>query len=162
MVGGPPPDAGGAATLSVGAAAGGSGAGRAGGAPLAGLVVAWFAAVFERVFMRRVYGTDVLMQLLVCYAFILILDDVVKIVWGPEFQSMGMPAAFQAPPILFGGGVIPVFYLFLISAAAVIALGLWFLLVRTRIASTGPRCIFAPSTCELKVMPSSLILSSSL
>jgi branched-chain amino acid transport system permease protein len=83
--------------------------------------------------MRRVYGTDVLMQLLVCYAFILILDDVVKIVWGPEFQSMGMPAAFQAPPILFGGGVIPVFYLFLISAAAVIALGLWFLLVRTRI-----------------------------
>jgi branched-chain amino acid transport system permease protein len=100
---------------------------------LAGLGVALFAAVFERVFMRRVYGTDVLMQLLVCYAFILILDDVVKIVWGPEFQSMGMPAAFQAPPVLFGGGVIPVFYLFLISAAAVIALGLWFLLVRTRI-----------------------------
>ncbi len=100
---------------------------------LAGLGVALFAAVFERVFMRRVYGSDVLMQLLVCYAFILILDDVVKIVWGPEFQSMGMPPAFQAPPVLFAGGVIPVFYLFLIGAAAVIALGLWFLLVRTRV-----------------------------
>ena len=35
------------------------------------------------------------MQLLVCYAFVLIFDDVVKIIWGPEFKSMGMPAAFR-------------------------------------------------------------------
>ena len=33
--------------------------------------------IFERVFMSRVYGRDVLMQLLVCYAFVLIFDDVV-------------------------------------------------------------------------------------
>ena len=41
----------------------------------AGLGVALFSVVFERFFMRKVYGSDVLMQLLVCYAFILILDD---------------------------------------------------------------------------------------
>ena len=68
--------------------------------------------VFERVFMSRVYGSNVLMQLLVCYAFVLIFDDVVKIVWGPEFQSMGMPAAFQVPPLLHrrrrGAAVLPV------------------------------------------------------
>ena len=34
--------------------------------------------VFERLFMSRVYGRNMLMQLLVCYGFILIFDDVVK------------------------------------------------------------------------------------
>lgn len=103
-----------------------------GAALIAGLGVALFSVVFERFFMRRVYNADVLMQLLVCYAFILILDDTVKLIWGAEFKSMGMPEAFQAPPIFLGGGVVPVFYLFLISAAAVIAATLWYVLTRTR------------------------------
>lgn len=97
------------------------------------LGVGLFSLFFERFFMRRVYGADVLMQLLVCYAFILILDDVVKIVWGAEFLSMGMPEFFQAPPIILGGGIIPVFYAYLIGFAALIAVGLWFLLAKTRV-----------------------------
>ena len=97
-----------------------------------GLAIGVFSLVFERLFMRRVYNADVLMQLLVCYAFILILDDAVKIIWGPEFQSMGMPDEFQVPPLFIGGGVIPVFYVFLICAATVIAAVLWWSLTRTR------------------------------
>ena len=97
-----------------------------------GLAIGLFSLVFERLFMRRVYNADVLMQLLVCYAFILILDDAVKIIWGPEFQSMGMPDEFQVPPLFIGGGVIPVFYVFLICAATVIAAVLWWSLTRTR------------------------------
>ena len=97
-----------------------------------GLAIGVFSLVFERLFMRRVYNADVLMQLLVCYAFILILDDAVKIIWGPEFQSMGMPDEFQVPPLFIGGGVIPVFYVFLICAATVIAAVLWWSLARTR------------------------------
>ncbi|NBS97848.1 MAG: branched-chain amino acid ABC transporter permease, partial [Betaproteobacteria bacterium] len=99
----------------------------------AGFGVGLFGLLLERLFMRRVYNADVLMQLLVCYAFILILDDVVKIVWGPNFQSMGMPEAFQAPPLLIGGGVVPVFYVYLIAAAGLIALVLWAILTKTRI-----------------------------
>lgn len=98
----------------------------------AGLGVGLFGLVFERFFMRRVYQADVLMQLLVCYAFILILDDVVKIIWGAEFQSMGMPAAFQLPPLFIGGGIVPVFYVYLIAAAGLIALVMWFILAKTR------------------------------
>src|SRR4029077_9283402 len=78
--------------------------------------------VFERVFMSRVYGSDVLMQLLVCYAFVLIFDDVVRWVWGPEFKSMGMPSAFQVPPLFIAGGVVPPYYLLLIGVALVAAL----------------------------------------
>ena len=102
----------------------------------AGFGVALFAVVFERMFMRRVYGTDVLMQLLVCYAFILILDDVVKLVWGGEFLSMGMPEAFQSPPFFVGGGVVPVFYLFLMIVAVAIALLLWWVLRFTKVGKT--------------------------
>ena len=98
----------------------------------AGVGVALFSVVFERLFMRRVYNADVLMQLLVCYAFILILDDVVKLVWGAEFRSMGMPPAFQVPPLFIGGGIVPMFYLVLMGAASLIALALWYVLKHTR------------------------------
>src|SRR5689334_6051882 len=65
----------------------------------AAVATAGVGLVFERLFISRVYGHNVLMQLLVCYGFVLIFDDVVKIVWGPEFRSMGMPPAFQRPPL---------------------------------------------------------------
>jgi branched-chain amino acid transport system permease protein len=100
---------------------------------IAGLGVGLFSLIFERFFMRRVYNADVLLQLLVCYAFILILDDAVKIIWGHEFQSMGMPAAFQTPPLFIGGGIVPVFYVFMMSAAGVIGAIMWYVLTRTRI-----------------------------
>ena len=50
---------------------------------------ALFGLIFERLFMSRVYGRDVLMQLLVCYAFVLIFDDVVRIDLGPGIQVDG-------------------------------------------------------------------------
>jgi branched-chain amino acid transport system permease protein len=99
----------------------------------AGIGVGLFGFLFERFLMRRVYKADVLMQLLVCYALVLIMDDVVKIVWGAEFLSMGMPESFQAPPFFIAGGVVPVFYVYLIAAAMLIALALWGILSFSRI-----------------------------
>ncbi|MDX2156981.1 MAG: branched-chain amino acid ABC transporter permease [Hyphomicrobiaceae bacterium] len=97
-----------------------------------GIGVAVFGVVFERLLMSRVYGSAVLMQLLVCYGVILILDDVVKLVWGADFLSFGMPSAFQQLPYVFAGGVVPVFYLFLIVVTLVIAGLLGLLITRTR------------------------------
>ncbi|MCK1302012.1 branched-chain amino acid ABC transporter permease [Bradyrhizobium sp. 24] len=106
-------------------------------AVLAGAVaMALFGVLFERVLMSRVYGSNVLMQLLVCYAVVLIFDDVVKIVWGPEFRAMGMPAAFQVPPLFIAGGVVPPFYAVLIGIAALIAMVLSLGLSRTRLGKT--------------------------
>jgi len=53
------------------------------------LAMAAFGVLFERVLISRVYGSNVLMQLLICYAVVLIFDDLVKIVWGPEFPAWG-------------------------------------------------------------------------
>ena len=102
----------------------------------AALATALVGLVFERVFISRVYGRNILMQLLVCYGFILIFDDLVKIVWGPEFKSMGMPSLFQVPPLFIAGGVVPPFYLFLVGLTTVIGIALWLVIERTRFGKT--------------------------
>jgi len=96
------------------------------------LGVAVFGVVFERLFISSVYNSNVLMQLLVCYAFILILDDVVKIVWGTDFQTMGMPSTFALPPIHLFGGFVPPFYVFLTGLTVAAAVGLSVLVNKTR------------------------------
>ncbi len=123
----------------------------------AGLGVGVFGLLLERFFMRRVYNADVLLQLLVCYAFILILDDVVKIVWGANFQSMGMPEAFQTAPLMIGGGVVPVFYVYLMAAAGLIALVLWAILTRTRIGKIVRAAAHNPAMTSALGLNTSLI-----
>jgi branched-chain amino acid transport system permease protein len=102
-------------------------------AVLAGtLGTALFGVFFERVLLSRIYGRDVLMQLLVCYAVILILDDLVKIIWGADFRSMGVPEELRHPPFIIGGGIVPYFYAILFGITAVIALALALGMGRTR------------------------------
>jgi len=88
--------------------------------------------LFERLIMSRVYGQDLLMQLLVCYAVILILDDAVKLVFGAEYQMMGMPEAFAAPPFEVAGGFIPGYYLFMLAVSAAAGVALWLGINKTR------------------------------
>jgi branched-chain amino acid transport system permease protein len=102
----------------------------------AGLATALVALIFERFFISRVYRSNVLMQLLVCYGFILIFDDLVKLFWGAEFKSMGMPSAFRVPPYFIAGGVVPPFYLFLVAVTSAIALALWLVIEKTRLGKT--------------------------
>ena len=102
-------------------------------AMLAGAVgVGLVGILFERLVMSRVYGRDLLMQLLVCYAAVLILDDLVKLVWGAEYKLMGMPEAFALPPFEVMGGFIPGYYLFMLAASLGAGLLLWLGINRTR------------------------------
>ena len=94
--------------------------------------MALFGALFERLFISRIYGRDVLMQLLLCYAFVLILDDMVKIIWGAEYKMMGMPQSFALPPMFIGGGPVPPYYLFMISASVIVGAILWIGIAKTR------------------------------
>ncbi|MBN9538362.1 MAG: branched-chain amino acid ABC transporter permease [Reyranella sp.] len=98
----------------------------------AAVAVGILGIAFERFLMSKVYGSNVLMQLLVCYAVVLISDDLIKIIWGPVSLSMGMPVEFRLPPLRFFGGVVPPFYIFMIVAAMAIGLLLWLVIARTR------------------------------
>jgi branched-chain amino acid transport system permease protein len=106
-------------------------------ATLAGtLGVAVFGLLIERTLFRRIYGADVLMQLLVCYGLILIMDDLVKIIWGGDFLKMDMPDTFRRPPFIIGGGIVPLFYLVLFGATLAVALLLALGMTRTRFGRT--------------------------
>jgi branched-chain amino acid transport system permease protein len=121
--------------------------------------VGLFALVFERFFMSKVYGSNVLMQLLVCYAFILILDDAVKIIWGPEFKSMGMATAFQKPPLFIAGGIVPVFYLFLIVVTLIISVVLWLIITRTKFGTVVRAAAVNPSMVSALGINTGLVYS---
>jgi branched-chain amino acid transport system permease protein len=102
-------------------------------AVLAGAIgVAIVGFILERVLIKRIYGAEVLLQILVCYALILIFDDLVRYIWGPEFISLGMPEAFRVRPWFIFGGVVPPFYVFLIATTLAITTGLIIVLRYTR------------------------------
>ncbi len=106
-------------------------------AMLAGAIgVAVFGFLIERLLLSRIYGADVLMQLLVCYGIILIVDDLVKIVWGADFLKMDLPDAFRRPPLLLAGGIVPYYYLVLFGITLAIAVLLWLGMARTRFGRT--------------------------
>lgn len=96
------------------------------------LGMAIFGALFERLLIKNIYGRDVLMQLLLCYGAVLILDDMVKILWGADYKLMGMPPTFAMPPFFVLGGPIPAYYVFMVSLSAVFGMVLWYGLARTR------------------------------
>jgi len=86
--------------------------------------------VVERFFLRHVYRIALPYQLLLTFAFVLIFDNLVKIVWGG--------GALSPPQLSFLGGSIPilgrkypVYNLFIIAMGPAVALGLHLLLERT-------------------------------
>jgi branched-chain amino acid transport system permease protein len=95
-----------------------------------------FGVLFERLIISRVYGRDLLMQLLVCYALTLILDDGVKLIYGAEYRMMGMPAAFAVPPVQIAGAFVPGYYLFMVAIALATGLLLWLGINRTLLGKT--------------------------
>jgi branched-chain amino acid transport system permease protein len=98
----------------------------------AALGVAVIGVGLERLFIRRIYRAPLLYQLLLTYAFILVFDDLAKVVWGYDFVSMGVPDAFRRPPLYIGRAPVPTYYVFIIAVGALVALGLWLLLARSR------------------------------
>jgi len=95
------------------------------------LGVALIAAVIETGLLRRIYVQEEIYQLLLTYALVLIIDDLAKIVFGPEYKSIPKPDAISGAVTIFGGTV-PVYTLLVLVLAPAMALVLWYLLYRTR------------------------------
>ncbi len=100
---------------------------------VAAIVVGVIAGpLIERLFLRRVYNRDEGVQLLLTFSISLILEDVVKLVWGVT------PIYADAPYTALGrvrlGGVNYAWYPFLLTAIALAVAGLlWLVVTRTRL-----------------------------
>jgi branched-chain amino acid transport system permease protein len=92
-----------------------------------------FGLLFERLLINKVYNADLLVQILLCYSVILILDDLVMIIWGDEFLSgIGVPEVFQIPPLFIFDAIIPPFHIAIVVISMIVALLLWLIMTKTK------------------------------
>lgn len=87
-------------------------------------------AVLERLFLRRIYEIDLPYQLILTFGFILVFDDLVKMIWGGVAMIPPIPRFFEGNIPVFGRAF-PIYNLFIIFAGFVVALLLWLLLEKT-------------------------------
>lgn len=100
---------------------------------LGALGVGIFGLLFERLLISKVYNSDLLVQILLCYSVVLILDDLVMIIWGDEFLSgIGVPGVFQIPPLFIFDAIIPPFHIAIIVISMIVALLLWMIMTKTK------------------------------
>jgi branched-chain amino acid transport system permease protein len=99
---------------------------------LAPLAVGILGALFELGILRRLYRRDESAFLMVTFGLALVLTELIRLGWGPEALPVGPPAAFSGIVMLMGEPF-PAYRLFLAAAGAVVALGIWQFLERTRL-----------------------------
>lgn len=93
--------------------------------------VALLGFLVETTLFRRIYRREHLMQLLLTYALVLILDDMVRVVWGGDLRSVARPGLLAGSVEIFGL-LLPSYNIFILVLGPLIGLGLWLLLYRTR------------------------------
>jgi branched-chain amino acid transport system permease protein len=85
------------------------------GAVIIGLTI---GPIIERLLLRRIYGADMHVQLLLTFSILLILDDGMKLIWGME------PLFVSEPYALLGqftvGGILYPWYDFMLLAIAIV------------------------------------------
>lgn len=86
---------------------------------------------FERVLIRPVYG-DHLKQILVTVGGLIVCEQLINVVWGPDLISLPRPAAFTGA-ILVGDAAIERYRLLAVALGLVLFALLWLLLSRTRL-----------------------------
>jgi branched-chain amino acid transport system permease protein len=107
------------------------------GSFLAGVLIAIPATallgmLLEVTLLRTLYARDHLSQVLATFALILILNELVRLVWGSD-AGLSMPQALSGPVQLLPGLMYPSYRLVIIGVGLGVALLLYFLVTRTRV-----------------------------
>jgi branched-chain amino acid transport system permease protein len=98
---------------------------------IAPVVVAVVAAVIERVLLRRLYRMSHTYQIVATFALAIGAQELVTLYWGPNQFTLRAPDALQGT-VDIGFTVYPLYRVFVVALALVLAVGLWLLLERTR------------------------------
>ena len=96
----------------------------------AGVALGVLGPPLERL-LRTIYDRDEAFQLLLTFALVLMLEDVIRFIWGAApYQVGGVYLAYGQ--VRLGAGTIPVYNFIVIGAGLAIAAGMGVLLTRTR------------------------------
>ncbi len=93
--------------------------------------MAIIGALLELILLRRFYQRDHLSQVLATFALILISNELVRMIWGPQPLMLNPPAALAGPLELFGFSY-PAYRLLVIGVGLAVAALLYWLVAHTR------------------------------
>ena len=88
--------------------------------------------ILEVSILRTLYARDHLSQVLATFALILIINELVRLVWGSD-AALPMPAALSGPVELLPGLRYPSYRLVIIAVGLAVALLLYFLVAKTKV-----------------------------
>jgi len=89
--------------------------------------------LLELAVLRRLYTRDHMAQVLATFAIILISNDLVRMIWGPQPMALNPPAALSGPVDIGLGMSYSSYRLLIIAVGLAVAALLYFLVARTRI-----------------------------
>jgi len=98
---------------------------------IAGLALFIVGPIIERGLLRFVYDRDETFQLLLTFAVVLMLEDIIKIIWGTSPQSTAGVYLAYGQIDLFGA-IIPVYNLVVIASSLIIAGLIGYMLTKTK------------------------------
>jgi branched-chain amino acid transport system permease protein len=93
---------------------------------LAGMLMEWSL-------LRTLYQRNHLDQVQVTFGLIIFFNELFLISWGPEGAAIQLPDYLQGTTSLFGDIVVPDYRLVIITSGLLVAVGLYFLVSKTRI-----------------------------
>lgn len=97
------------------------------------LISVAFGLVLERLLFRHFYHRDHLDQVLLTFGLIYIFEEMRSILWGDDVHGVPVPALLSASIPLTDNLSYPVYRLFMSGLCIALALGLYFLISRTRL-----------------------------
>ena len=100
--------------------------------PLALVATAIIGAALEVTLLRKLYERDHLTQVLATFALILIANEAVRMIWGPQSILLNAPAGLTGPVELPGGMRYASYRLVIIGVGIAVAALLYFLVTKTR------------------------------
>ena len=98
-------------------------------------LTALIGMALEMTLLRRLYARDHLSQVLATFALILIANDAVRMIWGPQALLLNVPPALAGSIELIPGAPYPAFRAFIIAVGAAVAALLYWLIVKTRVGA---------------------------
>ena len=101
---------------------------------LAGMVAAGVTGVaIELLALRRLYGRDHLDQVLATFGIILTVNELTKMIWGPQALFLATPSLLSGTIEVIPGAPYPAYRLFIILAGLAVALLLRHLITKTKL-----------------------------
>jgi branched-chain amino acid transport system permease protein len=90
-------------------------------------------ALLEAAVLRRFYNRGHLDQVLVTFGLIMVINELTRMAWGAVPVPMPLPAALSHAVTVFPGVTYPSFRLAILAVGIFVALGLYFVVVHTRV-----------------------------